>query len=380
MPLALIIGGGICGLASAHALKKAGVDFLLFERANELREVGAGLTLWSNGIKALSKISLAEAAIAAGQKCKHFEFITQRGRSLGQVDINALSSLAGNPSISIHRMRLMQVLENQIDYSQVHLAHEFESFVQTENGITAKFTNGSSYSGDFILGCDGFHSKLRQWMHPHTAQKYAGYTCWRGVCAVPPNLVPPGGVLHYLGKGSQIGLLDVGQQQLCWYVTANAKEGSQNFGEERKHAVLESVKDYPEAVRSAIELTKAEAVLLNDIYDRDPVMKWASERVLLMGDAAHPTTPNLGQGACMAIEDAVVLGECFASSSNYADAFSKFTSMRQARTARIVLSSRKIGFVSQLENPLARMFRDESIKLSVQFNALSDLTYALTGF
>ncbi len=380
MPVALIIGGGICGLACAHALMKAGVDFLLFERASELREVGAGLTLWSNGIKALSKISLAEAAIAAGQNCKHFEFITQRGISLGQVDMNSLSALAGHPSISIHRMRLMQVLVSQIDYSRVHLSHEFESFVRTEDGITVNFTNGSSYTGDYILACDGFHSRLRQWMHPQSAQKYAGYTCFRGVTSVPPNLVPSGAVLHYLGNGSQIGLLDVGQQQLCWYVTANAKEGSQIFGEERKNAVLESVKDYPEEVRSAINLTKAEAILLNDIYDRDPVSKWVSDRVLLMGDAAHPTTPNLGQGACMAVEDAVVLGECLASNSNYSDAFSKFTSMRQARTARIVLSSRKIGFVSQLENPFARMFRDESIKLSVKFNALSDLTYALTGF
>lgn len=380
MTRALIIGGGICGLACAHALQKAGIDFLLFEKSSELREVGAGLTLWANGVKAMSRISLEQFAINSGQSSSHFEFISENGKSLGVVDLSQFSARVGFPSVSINRMQLMKTLETNLDLSRVKLAHEFESFTQSEKNATVKFTNGSSFEGDFILACDGLHSKLRHWMHPGSAQKYAGYTCFRGVANVPPGLVPPGAILHYMGTGSQIGLLDVGRGQVCWYVTQNAKPGLQSIGANRKRDVLNAVENYPQTVKDVIEQTEADAILLNDIYDRDPVNKWVSDRVLLMGDAAHPTTPNLGQGACMAIEDAVVLADCFAGSADFHEAFSKFTSLRQKRTSKIVLASRKIGAVSQVENWIARSFRDESVRLSLQFNALSDFTYALTVF
>lgn len=380
MTRALIIGGGICGLACAHALQKAGLDFLLFEKSSELREVGAGLTLWANGVKAMYKISLDQIAIDSGQPSSHFEFIAESGRSLGRLDLSQLSASVGFPSVSIHRMQLMKALETNLDLSRVKLAHEFESFSQSEKSATVKLTNGSSFEGDFILACDGLHSKLRKWMHPNSAQKYAGYTCFRGVANVPPDLVPSGAILHYMGTGSQIGLLDVGRGLVCWYVTKNVGAGFQNTAVVRKRAVQDAVKNYPQTVKDVIEHTEADAILLNDIYDRDPVDKWVSGRVLLMGDAAHPTTPNLGQGACMAIEDAVVLGDCFAGGADFREAFSTFTSLRQKRTSKIVLASRKIGAVSQVENWIAQAFRDESVRLSLRLNALSDFTYALKGF
>ena len=356
----IIIGGGICGLTTAISLSKIGLDVVLFERDDSLREVGAGLTLWSNGVYALKHMGLEQPVLENGQVVQHFEFLNSKGRSLGVVDLKKSESSMGVSHLSIHRMRLMNALESQIHSSDmVKLNHEFVSYTQDARAVHAHFANGHVESGDILLDCEGFHSKARKAILSHDNKRYSGYTCWRGVTTIPSSYTARGDIKHYIGPGAQVGIFDVGHETVCWYATANVSAGRKDSGEERRQEVLERFGDYPKDVITIFESTESDDYLKNDIYDRNPVNRWIDDRVLLMGDAAHPTTPNLGQGACMAIEDAAVLTACLKKyPSNHQYAFARYSRLRKKRTAQIVMDSRRAGEVGQQENMLVLPVRD----------------------
>lgn len=374
---ALIIGGGICGLTAAAALSKIGLDVLLFEKSSELREVGAGLTLWSNGVSALSNIDLAESAVQHGQIVQCFEFMTERGRRLGSIDLNRFNSFVGYPSVSIHRMKLMQVLRQKLDSAILRLEHELESIAQTESNVTVKFKNGAEEKGDIAIACDGFSSLIRKTIVGAESPVYSGYTCWRGVTNCSPGLLPEGAVFHYSGKGVQLGLLDVGDHTACWYATANLCSGIKDNAAERKAETAKRFSTFPEPVKAILHATPESAYLKNDIFDRNPIKKWHEGRILLMGDAAHPTTPNLGQGACQAIEDAITLAGLLKAKHEFRRVFEEFEFKRQERTRRIVLASRHIGQIGQAENPLLCAVRDLSTELMLKLGSLPDFEYAV---
>ena len=355
----IIVGGGICGLATALSLTKAGFEVVLFERNDSFREVGAGLTLWSNGIYALKRMALHEPVLEAGQVVRHFEFLNSKGRSLGTVDLKKSESSMGVCHLSIHRMRLMQALESQLESADsIKFNHEFVSYSQNGSAVHAHFANGHVESGEILLDCEGFHSKARKSILNHDNKKYSGYTCWRGVTRIPSGYTARGDIKHYIGSGAQVGIFDVGFDTVCWYATANVSAGKKDNGEERKHDVLERFADYPEEVTSIFKQTESDDFLKNDIYDRDPVGRWIDDRVLLMGDAAHPTTPNLGQGACMALEDAAVITACLQKHSDYRYAFARYSRLRKKRTAQIIMDSRRAGEVGQQESRLVLPVRD----------------------
>jgi 2-polyprenyl-6-methoxyphenol hydroxylase-like FAD-dependent oxidoreductase len=357
----MIIGGGICGLATAISLTKAGFEVVLFERNDCFREVGAGLTLWSNGMYALRHMALHEPVLESGQVVQHFEFLNSKGRSLGVVDLKKSESALGVSHLSIHRMRLMQALERQLESKEsVRLNHEFVSFTQERSLVHAHFANGHVESGDLLLDCEGFHSRARKSIlnDDKNNKKYAGYTCWRGVTRVPSHYTARGDIKHYVGPGAQVGIFDVGFETVCWYATANVSAGRKDTGEERKRDVLERFADYPVEVTSIFESTESDDYLKNDIYDRDPVSRWIDDRVLLMGDAAHPTTPNLGQGACLAIEDAATITDCLQKHKDHRYAFARYSRLRKKRTAQVVIDSRRVGEIGQQENPLVLPVRD----------------------
>lgn len=374
----LVIGGGICGLTTAIALIRQGFEVLVFERSDALREVGAGITLWSNAMYALKKIGIDQFILENGRVVQNFEFLNSKGRSFGKVDLEKVSTLMGVPHLSIHRMRLMSALESQIDNRDiVKLNHEFVSYTQDGVKVHAHFSNGHVESGDILLACDGFHSRARTAILRHDQKRYSGYACWRGVTVIPSSYTTLGEIRHYAGAGAQVGIFDVGHDTVCWYATANVSSGRKETPDERKQFLLEKFVAWPERVLEIFEATESNDYLKNDIYDRDPVGKWIDDRVIIMGDAAHPTTPNLGQGACQAIEDAYVMAESLKKHSNHRYAFARFSRLRKKRTAQIVLSSRRAGEISQQENPLMVPLRDFVFEAMVKSGRMGEFEKAV---
>ena len=213
-----------------------------------------------------------------------------------------------------------------------------------------------------MIGADGIFSTVRAQLFDEERPRYAGLTAWRAVARFEHELLPPGASLDLWGRDAEFGLLPLGRRRVYWFGTKSAPEGESDEPIGRKRELLERFQDWQEPVKAAIGATEEAEILRNDIYDREPSKRWGAGRVTLLGDAAHPMTPHLGQGACQAIEDAVVLADSLSKEKDVASAPSLYESMRIPRTNRVVRQSRRIGRLIRLESPFLCRLRDETIK------------------
>ncbi|HEV2801736.1 MAG TPA: FAD-dependent monooxygenase [Pyrinomonadaceae bacterium] len=373
---AIIIGGGIGGLCCAIGFHQAGIEPIVYEQADELSPVGAGLTLWANAIKALRILGLDEPVVAAGSRIAHAEIRTARGRTLSRSRPGELEQRFGAPTIAIHRADLHDILLSALPGGTVRLGARCVGFEQDENSVTASFADGFSDKADLLVGTDGIHSVIRGQLFPDLKLRYSGYTAWRGVVATKDESAL-GLSTESWGCGSRFGILRIDRERVYWFATANSPAGNKQTAAERKSFLQKRFRDWHHPVGLLIESTPAGEILQNDIYDLRPLKRWGNGRVVLLGDAAHPTTPNMGQGACMAIESSVILARSLSQANNLPVALSRYEAERMPRTAWVTDQSWKIGRLGQLENPLACKLRDVVTKLTPPALVLKTLERAV---
>ena len=355
----LIIGGGIGGLSTAIALRRVGIDAVVFEQADALREIGAGLTLWANAVKALRKLGVGDSVLATGSRLERFEARSWRGVVLGETRFGEFERKLGAPHFIIHRAELLRGLGQLIDERSIHCNNRCVGFEQSLRGVTATFADGRKEAGDALIGTDGLHSIIRAKLLGESKPRYAGYTCWRGLAQFAHPDFPPGFSFETWGPGRRFSLHHCGPEKVFWYATKNLPEGLPDVATERNAEVRACFHDWHAPIPEVIEATESAAILRNDIVDRKPVKHWGQGRVTLLGDAAHPTTPNLGQGACQAIEDAVFVAAALRAADDIPAALRSYESQRLARTAFITNQSYFIGKICQWENPLACWLRNQ---------------------
>jgi 2-polyprenyl-6-methoxyphenol hydroxylase-like FAD-dependent oxidoreductase len=359
---ALIIGGGIGGLAAAIALRRAGIQATVYERADEIRAVGAGLALWANAVRALGRLGLGDAVRAIGVPEASAAIQSWRGETLIPMSSRDLEHKLGEVSIVVHRADLQAVLQSALDGDAVRLGARCTGFAQDQEGVTAQFADGTSARGDLLIGADGLHSAVRAQLFGATPPRYAGYTAWRAVAPFDHARLTPG---ETMGRGARFGMAPVGGGRAYWYATLNTSEGGRDSEGGLKRALLEVFRGWHAPIEALIEATDEAAILRNDIYDRDPLPYWSVGRITLLGDAAHPMTPNLGQGACQALEDAVVLADALEDGDSVAAALKAYERRRIERTTTLVRQARQVGAVGQWSNPLACRLRDALMKYVV---------------
>ena len=360
MSRAMIVGGGIGGLAAAVALGRAGVEVAVFERAPEIQEVGAGISLWANATRALKEIGVYDEIRSSGAAEIGGELRSWRGGLITEIPAAALKASFGEANLAVHRADLQKSLLAALPPGTVRLGAWFTDFEQNGDGVVARFADGSEERGDLLVGADGLHSSVRTQLFGRQAPRYAGYTAWRGITETGEGSLPEGVGLNLWGRGTEFGLAGIGRGRFYWFATRNAPEGEEEAAAGRKREVLDLLSGWYEPARAAVEATAEPEILRNDIYDRDPLPRWGVGRVTLLGDAAHPMTPNLGQGACQAIEDAVVLARCL--DDEVPRSLRLYEERRVRRTAVVVKRSRLAGRISQLENPLLCRLRDAVAK------------------
>jgi len=358
MPRALVIGAGIGGLTAAIALKRNGWDVSVCERAPELREVGAGLTLWTNAVKVLRKLGVGEAVESVAAPIQTSELRSWRGKLLVRADFGALGDRLGAPSIGIHRADLQAKLADALGREHIQYGMTCVAFNRDEKGANALFAEGDDIRGQILVGADGIKSLVRNQLLGPEQPRYAGYTAWRGVAMIDRPEVPVGVTVLAMGRGSQVGMLPIGGGRTYWFASANVPpEGVAGSGG-HKADVMKRFADWWPAFPAAVEATPDSAIIRNDIFDRVPVRKWTEGRVTLLGDAAHPTTPNLGQGACQAIESGFVLARCLKEAETADAGLLAYEKSRFERTAHITNESWQLGKMFAYQNPLKCWFRD----------------------
>jgi 2-polyprenyl-6-methoxyphenol hydroxylase-like FAD-dependent oxidoreductase len=354
-PHAIIIGGGIGGLASGIAIRQLGWTVSIYEQAPELREVGAGLALWANAVRALDRLGLAAAARDLQPPMPSGGIYTWRGAPLITDSAPELARRVGEVSMVVHRADLLGILRRSFGPDNVALGQRCIGIEQDAEGDTARFAVGGSARGDLLIGCDGIHSSVRAQLVGDGAPVYAGYTAYRGVTRFDPARIQAG---EYWGRGARFGIAPLSGGRVYWFATRNAPANTRDTPAAIQARLLALFGNWCSPISDIIAATDPAAILHNDIADRPPLARWQVGRVTLLGDAAHPMTPNLGQGACQALEDAVVLANCLGGTPDLDSALRAYERQRIPRTSRIVLLSRRIGQVGQWQHPLACALRD----------------------
>jgi 2-polyprenyl-6-methoxyphenol hydroxylase-like FAD-dependent oxidoreductase len=349
----IIAGGGIGGLAAAVALRRAGIDVRVFERAPSFAETGAGMSLWPNATRILDSFGVLDTLNAQGEPVTQFDLHREDGELISSISMKGFST----PALCLHRADLHQALRAALGEEQLISGARVESFVQDRDKVVLNFADGRAVEADGLIGADGIHSVVRAQLHGSSKPVYRGYCIWRGIAPEIPGALP-GHISETWGKGKRFGILPMGRGRVCWYATRNCAATRDSAPEDRKAEVLSLFHAWHEPIRSLIESTPAGSIIKNDARDRHALRRWGEGRVTLMGDAAHPITPNVGQGACMAIEDAACLAKCVTSSSDVAGAFRAYETLRRRRTAHVARQARYIGAIGQWENPWVVRGRD----------------------
>jgi 2-polyprenyl-6-methoxyphenol hydroxylase-like FAD-dependent oxidoreductase len=345
---AIIVGGGIAGLASALALTRRGWEVEVLERAPEFTEAGAGLSLWPNALRALDALGVGAQvrgqALLAGQA----GIRDAAGRWLSRTDTAELERRYGQAAM-IHRAGLLAVLLSAVPDEALR------------PGITVRearpdgtvLHSGGESRADLVVGADGVRSAIRRAVWPQSpAPRYAGYTSWR----VITGPVPVAEAAESWGRGERFGYAPLADGRIYCYATANAPEGAPGGG-------LAGLRDrfggWHDPIPALLDAAGPGAVLHHDVYELPPLKEYARGRVVLAGDAAHAMTPNLGQGACQALEDAVVLGDVMASGAG----LEAYDRQRRPRTQMITRRARRIGAAGQWASPAAVRLRDSALRL-----------------
>jgi 2-polyprenyl-6-methoxyphenol hydroxylase-like FAD-dependent oxidoreductase len=343
-----IVGGGIGGVAAAVALSKAGIDATVYERAPELREAGAGLMLWPNATRVLRELGLLERVEKLSGRSHHFLVRARSGKilmdiGLGQFDV---------PALCTRRCDLLAALMSELPPDCVRLGHEFESFERHRDGVGIRFAEGMSAQHDVLIGADGIRSRLRSQLLGIREPIYRGYMVWRGIASVRSGSNSADSNSETWGNGKRFGILNTGGDRFTWYATANADPTHVDGPEGRKAELLRRFAGWHEPVERLIEATDEGGMLKNGAYDLAPLKSWGHGRVTLLGDSAHPCTPNLGQGGCMALEDALVLAKSFVKEASPEMALRRYESLRRKRTRHVQQRSLLMGNIGQWENPV----------------------------
>jgi 2-polyprenyl-6-methoxyphenol hydroxylase-like FAD-dependent oxidoreductase len=360
-----IVGGGIGGLALGIALQRKGINVTIYESAPQLRPLGAGLTLAGNAVKALIDIGIDEPILKAGKILQSLTIKDQSGKVLTQTNAEQLSKKFGVVnSFSIHRGDLQSILLDQLQPNTLQTDKKLLDFNQSGSGVNLFFEDGTSSNTDYLIACDGIHSVVRKKLIPTSKTRYSGYTCWRAVIDDLPANISQDETSETWGKGSRFGIVPLTHNRLYWFACINAKQNDEALRYYKIPDLLSYFGNYHSPVSDILKRTRNEQLIWGDIIDLKPITKFAFGKVVLAGDAAHATTPNMGQGACMAIEDAAILANCITDYSTVEEAFQKFESKRIARTTRIVNDSWNVGRIAQLENGLLTGIRNTLIRLT----------------
>ncbi|MBD8081545.1 FAD-dependent monooxygenase [Chryseobacterium caseinilyticum] len=337
-----IIGAGIGGLTLGNILKQQHLDFTIYESALEIKPVGAGIMMAVNAMQIFEKLGLKEKIENAGNKIHGISITDEKLKTISTTNVLALEKKFNSCNVAIHRAELQKILAENIGFEKIQLNHSLKQISRKENYLL-EFENGNEIESKIVFGADGIHSKVRNQILKTGQIRNAGQKCWRGLTDFNLPEKYHHHALEILGKGKRFGFVKLSGNKVYWYALVNENQFEENLD------LTVKFKDFDVLVLDIIKSTVKENIILNDIIDLTPIPKWYAENFCLIGDAAHATTPNMGQGACQSVEDAYIIGKLLKKNQDFNKIFEEFQQIRRKKVDYIVKNSWKIGKISQLE-------------------------------
>jgi 2-polyprenyl-6-methoxyphenol hydroxylase-like FAD-dependent oxidoreductase len=353
----VVAGGGVGGLTVALALSRAGVEVEVHEKYDHLQSRATGFTIWSYAIRHLLDLGVDGDTLARlGSAIEVTEIRSRHGRLIESLPVGEVSRRLGAPTYDIQRHGLQEALIEALGADKVRMGSEVVGVEQDGDSATLLLADGGRASGDVVIAADGAHSVLRDRVcGEHRALRYSGFSGWSAVLPFTHELLPERHHVEIWEKGSKGGVADVGGGHARWYAIQRAPAGGTSTD---KTEILTHIDGWYELLADAVNATPAEGIVRTEAWDLAPLKSWRDGRVVMLGDAAHATTPFAAMGACMAIEDADLLGRLLVEQP-YEAAVAQYETERKESAEAVVKHGRRMGHMTQLQSTVALWLRDE---------------------
>lgn len=341
---AIIIGAGMGGLSAGIALKRIGWDVRVYEKVREIRPVGAAISVWSNGVKCLNYLGLEKQVAALGGRMDNMSYVDGlSGAVMNRFSLAPLVQEAGQRPYPVARAELQSMLMEEFGTQDVTLGARLVALEDDGHTVTARFEDGTSDTADMLIGADGAHSVVRSYVLGHEVERrYAGYVNWNGLVAADPDIAPVDQWTTFVGEGKRVSMMPVAGDRFYFFFDVPLPPGLAAERSQTRETLREHFKGWAAPVQDLIDRLEPERTNRVEIFDIDPFHDWVKGRVALLGDSAHNTTPDIGQGGCSAFEDSVVLQIALATNTlGIEDALKRYQVKRSARAAELVLRARK---------------------------------------
>lgn len=347
-----IIGGGIAGLTFARCLESENYELHIFEKKENFSEIGAAISVFPNALCVIDHLKLLPKILANAGIIQKIFLKTNTGDILSKSEPKY-----EYPTICMHRADLHKILLDDVK-ANLYTSYHLDSIVHLANNqIEITFDNGITKIFDAVIGADGIHSSVRKHVINDGKPIFRGYNIWRGVVKTDFEV---GYGSETFGKGQRFGIVPIKDGWYGWWATYNEDFMKGDEPETSKEKLLRLFGNWHKPVPQLIEQT--EVILKNSLVDRIPHKGWTKGNVTLLGDAAHPTTPNLGQGGCMAIEGAYILAQAISKYGLSEKAFSRYEALQFPRSKMIVDQSLSLGKMGQITNPIGISLRNLAFK------------------
>lgn len=351
-----IIGAGIGGLTTALTLKQRGLNVTIFESSAEIKPVGAGIILANNAMQVFQKLGIQEKIEKEGNKISFMKITDDQLKPLSVVNLLEYEQKYNVSNIAIHRGELQKILANELGFDNINLSKRL-SKIEKKTLFKLTFEDNSTIESKLVIGADGIRSIVRNQLFEKSTLRNPHQICWRGICEIDLPQKYHNELNEAWGKGKRFGFVKISDKKVYWYALANSKNT-----EASEVNLAEFFSEFHIDILNIIYFTKKDQIITSQIMDLKPIDKWQGENVCLVGDAAHATTPNLGQGACQAIEDAYVLGKLLDSGLEIQNTFAAYENLRRKKAHSIVNTSWAIGKMAHLENSFGIWLRNFAMK------------------
>jgi len=355
-----IIGAGIGGLTMAIALEKKGFTPTIYEQTEQIKPVGAGILLGHNAMQVFEKLGLRTSIEANGNHITDIVITKPNLKQLSKVDLAYFDKRFNVKNTVIHRGVLQQILIDQLKTTTLVLGHKLKTISKTKTGHKLEFYNGKIIQSETLIAADGIHSNVRTQLFTPVKFRHANQMCWRGIAHFNLPRTHYSELNEAWGTSSRFGFVQIDANKVYWYALKSFKKDKTELSQ---NSIETYYNNYDSIIQNIIKATPKEQINTAEIIDFKPISNWHNKNVCLIGDAAHALTPNMGQGACQAIEDAFILAECMAK-HDMNKAFELFQHLRLPKANLVVKASWVIGKMAHIPNPVLIELRNQIMRLT----------------
>lgn len=382
----LVAGAGIGGLNVAFALKRAGFQVTVFEKAPRVQALGAGVGLWVDGMMALTKVGLDDVVAEVGAPYGIVQFRNGAGTVLAELPVGELANRHGaRAPVMVRRPELLRVLSEAVGADSIQTASECIGFDQDREGVSLRLSEGREERGAVLIVADGLDSTLREGIAGEPTRRYAGYQYLRLLTQAGEDYVPRNTFSMTVGRGDRVGLSHAGGGWRYLFGVLVVPQGTPGHPEGPKADLQQRFGDFPEPIPRLIEETGEDGIFRTDTFDIKPLERWGEGRVTMLGDAAHAMTPNMGRGAGESIQDAVALAQELAGADSLEDhdsvsaALRRYERARKPATDRVHTASWRSGKLMSVKPPPLRFLRDQLMAHVISKEMIRGLERELKG-